>query len=58
MWRILRVCIETEVAGVSEPVVMWVIAKDKARKIQDSEMDSLREVADRDFLFSLSNPQS
>ena len=57
MFRILQVCIETEVAGVSGPIVMWVITEDKARRISDTEMDALQEVAIRDFLFSLSNPR-
>ena len=53
MWRILKVCIETEFEGVGEPIVIWSITKDKTRQIQSAELDNIRQVEDRDFLFSL-----
>ena len=55
MLRILEVCIETEVSGVSDPVIMWVVEEGRVRRVADSQMDNLREVAQRDFLFSLNN---
>ena len=56
MFRILQICIDTEESGVSEPIVMWVVTESGIRKVPDSQTDSLLEVANRDFLFSLSNP--
>ena len=56
MFRILQVCIDTEESGVAEPTVMWVITETSIRKVSESHKNSLSQVADRDFLFSLSNP--
>ena len=53
MWRILNVCIETEIAGVGEPVTMWAITENKTRQIQSTELDAIKQAEDRDFLFSL-----
>ena len=54
MWRILQVSIETEAAGVSMPIAMWVVREGKTRKIRDTELDALQSLADRDLFFSLS----
>ena len=55
MWRILNVCIDTEMAGVGEPLVMWAITEGRARQIRSPELDIIRQTEDRDFLFSLSD---
>ena len=53
MWRILNLCIETEMIGVGEPVAMWAITENKTRQIQSAELDAIKQVEDRDFLFPL-----
>ena len=56
LWRILDVCIETELAGVGWPVEIWAITEKGARHILGAELDSLEEISNRDFLFSLTSP--
>ncbi len=55
MWRILKVCIDTEMSGVGEPVVMWAITENRARQIRSSELDIIKQTEEGDFLFSLSD---
>ena len=55
MARILQVSIDTDLAGVANPISIWVVTENKARQVQSSEMDSIRQVGTHNFLFSLVN---
>ena len=58
MARILQVSIETDVSGVADPIVIWVVTQNNARQVQSAEMDSIRQVGTHNFLFSLVNLHS
>ena len=45
MWMILKACIETDLWGVSDPINMWVVTENKARRVGNSEMDGLKQFA-------------
>jgi 20S proteasome alpha/beta subunit len=47
MLRILRTCVNVELLGVSEPFSVWVISKNKARKISPDEIQPILQFVNR-----------
>jgi 20S proteasome alpha/beta subunit len=57
MLRILRTCVNVEMWGVSEPLSVWIISSNKAKKVSPDEIEANRQLIDqweerdRDYLF-------
>ncbi len=47
MLRILRTCVNVEMWGVSEPLFVWVVSHNKARKVSTDEIQAISQFVDR-----------